>query len=135
MTAIQNTKGIGGQTSYVSQSAGSSAVTSSSAAANPVTENAVNPAAAVQGQNVNPDQEAENVSINSEETRDAIKKALEADGGTKAVFGFHEDPHRVMIKFVDKETNKVIREIPSEKFLDYISKVWEQAGLLVDEKR
>ena len=54
---------------------------------------------------------------------------------SEAVFGFHEETNRVTIKIVDKETKKVIKELPPEKTLDMIAKVWELAGLMVDEKR
>ena len=54
---------------------------------------------------------------------------------TEAVFGIHDETNRVTIKLVDKDTKKVIREIPPEKTLDMIAKVWELAGILVDEKR
>jgi flagellar protein FlaG len=40
-----------------------------------------------------------------------------------------------MIKIVDRDSKKVIKELPPEKTLDMIAKVWELAGLLVDEKR
>jgi len=36
---------------------------------------------------------------------------------------------------VDKKSKEVIKEYPPEKTLDMIAKVWELAGLLVDEKR
>jgi flagellar protein FlaG len=36
---------------------------------------------------------------------------------------------------VDNDTKEIIREIPPEKTLDMISKMWELAGLVVDEKR
>ncbi|MCR4832571.1 MAG: flagellar protein FlaG [Butyrivibrio sp.] len=54
---------------------------------------------------------------------------------SEAVFGIHEETNRVTIKIVDKESKKVIKELPPEKTLDMIAKVWEMAGLLVDEKR
>lgn len=54
---------------------------------------------------------------------------------SEAVFGIHEDTNRVTIKIVDKETKKVIKELPPEKTLDMIAKAWELAGLLVDERR
>jgi len=41
----------------------------------------------------------------------------------------------VTIKVFDKETEEIIREIPPEKTLEMIEKMWELAGLLVDEKR
>ncbi len=54
---------------------------------------------------------------------------------SNAIFGIHEETNRVMIKIVDRETKKVIKELPPEKTLDMISKIWEMAGLMVDEKR
>lgn len=53
----------------------------------------------------------------------------------EAVFGVHEKTNRVTIKIVDKDTKEVIKEFPPEKTLDMIAKVWEMAGILVDEKR
>ena len=40
-----------------------------------------------------------------------------------------------IVKIIDKDTKKVLKEIPPEKTLDMIAKVWELAGLMVDEKR
>lgn len=53
----------------------------------------------------------------------------------EAVFGVHEDTNRIMIKIMDKETKEVIKEFPPEKTLDMIVRIWEMAGILVDEKR
>ncbi len=53
----------------------------------------------------------------------------------KAIFGIHEATNRITIKIVDKDTREVIKELPPEKTLDMIAKVWEMAGILVDEKR
>lgn len=67
-----------------------------------------------------------------------IKKAVENINkkiNTEAVFGIHEGTNRVTIKLVDKDTKKTIKELPPEKTLDMIAKVWEMAGILVDEKR
>ena len=71
---------------------------------------------------------------------DQIKKAVEQinkklSAQSEAVFGIHEETNRVTIKIVDKETKEVIKEVPPEKTLDMIAKVWEIAGILVDEKR
>lgn len=54
---------------------------------------------------------------------------------TIAEFGYHEDTHRITIKIKDKDTDEVIKEIPSEKALEMLKKAWEIAGILVDEKR
>jgi flagellar protein FlaG len=40
-----------------------------------------------------------------------------------------------MVKVKDRESGEVIRELPPEKSLDFLAKVWEMAGLLFDEKR
>lgn len=75
------------------------------------------------------------VSITSNET---IKKAVNEINqrtNTEAIFGFHDATNRVTIKIVDKESKEVIKEYPPEETLDMIAKVWELAGILVDEKR
>ena len=70
---------------------------------------------------------------------DQIKKSVDdmnkKMSNSEAVFGIHEGTNRVTIKIVDKKTKEVIKELPPEKTLDMISKVWEMAGILVDEKR
>ena len=67
--------------------------------------------------------------------KEAISKINSAQGNAEAVFGIHEGTNRVMIKMVDKETKKVIKEVPAEETLDLIAKAWELAGIMVDEKR
>lgn len=54
---------------------------------------------------------------------------------SEAIFGVHEKTNRVTIKIVDKTTKEVLKEYPPEQTLDMIAKVWEVAGILVDEKR
>ncbi|NLL75893.1 MAG: flagellar protein FlaG [Clostridiales bacterium] len=54
---------------------------------------------------------------------------------SEAIFGIHDETNRVMIKIVDRDTKEVIREFPPEETLDMIAKVWELAGIMVDEKR
>ncbi len=54
---------------------------------------------------------------------------------TKCEFSYHEDTKRVSIKVINTDTDEVIREIPPEEALDMLSKMWEVAGILVDESR
>lgn len=54
---------------------------------------------------------------------------------TQCEFKYHEKTHRISITVRDKDTDKVIKEIPPEKTLDMIAKSLELAGILVDEKR
>ena len=74
-----------------------------------------------------------------EAENERIRKAVgelnkKLDQHTEAVFGVHEKTNRVTIKMVDKDTKKVVKEFPPDKTLDMIAKVWELAGIMVDEK-
>ena len=74
-----------------------------------------------------------------QQTNERIRKAVEQlnkkIGNSEAIFGIHEATNRVTIKIVDKDTKEVIKELPPEKTLDMIAKVWDMAGILVDERR
>ncbi len=70
-----------------------------------------------------------------EKVRKAVEALNKKMGNSEAVFGFHEDTNRVTIKIVDKSTKEVIKELPPEKTLDMIARVWEMAGILIDERR
>ena len=77
---------------------------------------------------------------NQQAQQSQIKKAVEEINKAKisnseAIFGIHEETGRVTIKIVDKQSKEVVKEFPPEKTLDMIAKVWEMAGLMVDEKR
>lgn len=68
-----------------------------------------------------------------------IKKSIseinsKLNKNTEAVFGIHDETNRVTIKIIDKDSKEILKEIPPEKTLEMIAKVWEAAGLLVDEK-
>ena len=69
--------------------------------------------------------------------KDAISKANNKIKGnkTRCEFSYNEDTKRVSIKFVDEDTQEVIKEVPPEETLEMIKKMWELAGLLVDERR
>ncbi len=80
-------------------------------------------------------QQGQNQQVTNEQIKKAVEQINKNIANTSAVFGIHEETNRVTIKIVDKETKEVIKELPPEKTLDMISKVWELAGMLVDEKR
>ncbi len=54
---------------------------------------------------------------------------------TKCAFSYDEETKRVSIKVYNAETEEIIREIPPEESLEMVEKMWELAGLIVDEKR
>ncbi|MDN5276741.1 MAG: flagellar protein FlaG [Clostridiales bacterium] len=66
----------------------------------------------------------------------AVKQANKALEGTNRRFEYsiHEQTNTIVVKVIDTETNEVIREIPPEKILNLIAKLWELAGIIVDEK-
>ena len=78
-------------------------------------------------------QAKQTISENSQ-IRKAVDEINKKAHNSEAVFGIHEATNRVTIKIVDKDTKKVLKEYPPEKTLDMIAKVWEMAGLLVDQK-
>ncbi len=78
----------------------------------------------------------EQIKADNEKVKKAISEmAKNMSSNAEAVFGIHEKTNRVTIKMVDKETKKVIKEFPPDETLDMIAKVWEIAGIMVDEKR
>ena len=54
---------------------------------------------------------------------------------TRCEYSYDEPTRRVSIKVYDKDTDKLIREVPPEKSLEALQKIWELAGIIVDEKR
>ncbi|MCZ8523606.1 MULTISPECIES: flagellar protein FlaG [Paenibacillus] len=79
----------------------------------------------------------EQISISDEQMVKALERAMKAVEGknTSLDFSIHEKTKQIMVKVLDKESGQVIREIPPEKNLDFLAKLWEMAGILVDEKR
>ena len=96
----------------------------------------VNSAQAKDGENGGQSQQQEQQpSASAEAVKKAVEEMNKKMANSVAQFGIHEETNHITIKIVDKETKKVIKELPPEKTLDMIAKVWEMAGLLVDEKR
>ncbi len=53
---------------------------------------------------------------------------------TRCEYSYDEPTKRVSIKIYDKDTDELIREVPTEESLKMLQKVWELAGIIVDEK-
>lgn len=64
------------------------------------------------------------------ETNSKIKMS-----NTQLQYSVDKETQRISIKIIDKDTDKVIREVPPEETLEAIKKIWEIAGIMVDEKR
>ena len=76
------------------------------------------------------------MSISEQQLIEAIEKANKALKGADKRFEFsiHEGTKEIMVKVINDETDEIIREIPPEKILDMVAKMWEMAGILVDRK-
>lgn len=127
---IEGLSSAGGQ-SYVAPEVKSTASTQEN-----VSE--VNVAVAVQMENFSsqPQDGAQHRNAPSEST---VKQAVsdinkKINPNTIARYGYHEETNRVTIKIVDKDSDKVIKEFPAEETLDMIAKVWELAGVFLDER-
>lgn len=79
----------------------------------------------------------ENKPISERSVIEAIEKAnkVTLNHNTRAEFAVHEVTKDIMIKIIDTDKNEVIREFPPKKFLDLIAKLWDLAGIVVDERR
>lgn len=79
----------------------------------------------------------EEFTISEKQLIQAIEKAIQSMQGerTHLQFSVHEETKQIMVKVINSESNEIIREIPPEKSLDFLAKIWERAGLIVDEKR
>lgn len=71
----------------------------------------------------------------NKQLKSAVNEINRQMKNSEAIFGIHEKTNRVTIKIIDKSTKEVLKEYPPEQTLDMIAKVWEIAGILVDEKR
>lgn len=82
-------------------------------------------------------QDKNELSVSEKAVIEAIEKANKAIFSSNRVleFSIHEKTKEIMVKVVDSETKEIIREIPPEKVLDMVAKLWEMAGILVDERR
>lgn len=78
------------------------------------------------------DQKEEKEQNIKEKAKEVNKKI---NRNTIAEFGYNEPTNRFTIKIKDKDTQEIIKEIPSEEALKLLEKAWEIAGILVDEKR
>lgn len=85
--------------------------------------------------NANNGEQPKEQTTSQKQLRDAVDQMRKNLTNEEAVFGFHDGTNRVTIKIVDKKTKEVIKELPPEKTLDMIARVWDMAGILVDEKR
>ena len=81
--------------------------------------------------------QGENFTLGEEQFIKTIEKAIKAMQGPFTTFevSIHEKTKQIMVKVIDKETGDIIREIPPEKNLDFVAKLMEMAGIIIDERK
>ena len=141
---IETLKGITGESSYQGQSAATSKMVAKSAGTNADESEVASQSVVFSGT------DSQNTQVNGYNGEKQQEKQMEESSSIKttakdinklinnntvAEFGYHEATHKITIKIKDKDTDKVIKEIPSEKALEMLEKAWELAGILFDEKR
>ena len=68
-------------------------------------------------------------------TIDSAISAINAQmSKTRCAYAYDEVTKRITIKVYDDETDELIREVPPEKSLDILKRVWERIGIMMDEK-
>jgi flagellar protein FlaG len=50
-------------------------------------------------------------------------------------FVIHEETERIMVQVIDRDEDKIIREIPPEKILNIVAQIQNILGLFVDTRR
>lgn len=70
----------------------------------------------------------------SQEMLDELANDIEILHSIGLSFSRHEDSGRTMVSVMNRDTDEVIRQIPSEDLLDMAVRMEEMVGLLFDEK-
>ena len=64
-----------------------------------------------------------------------INKKLAQVSSNEMSYSYHKPTRSVAVTVFNSQTKEVVREIPPQKALDALAKMWELAGIIVDEKR
>ncbi|ARK32079.1 flagellar protein FlaG [Halalkalibacter krulwichiae] len=73
-------------------------------------------------------------------SKEALRRQVESmnellkSNMTSVKFNMHDELNRSYIQLVSKDNDEIIREIPSEEFLNMVASMLKHAGLLIDKK-
>jgi flagellar protein FlaG len=81
-----------------------------------------------------PERKAEPEIEVSQDVLDAVQHDIRMMRDVGLHFSVHETTGRTVVRVVDKETEKLIREIPPEEFLNLAAKLEEMIGIIFDKK-
>lgn len=78
-----------------------------------------------------------NDKLHNQEIHDAMDKMNKTIQifNKRLKFSFHEEAQRFVVQIIDTQTDKVVREIPAKEVLNFISKLHQSLGVLIDKKR
>ena len=67
---------------------------------------------------------------------DAVQESMDMiqEKSTHLLFSVHEQTEQVMVRVTNQNSGEVIREIPSQEFLDLAAKFEQMVGLMFDMK-
>ena len=68
----------------------------------------------------------------SQEFLNELEKDIKLIHNIRLKFSLHGATGRIMVKVINRDTGKTIREVPSEKILDIAAKLDEITGILSD---
>ena len=74
------------------------------------------------------------VSNSTEQAVEKLEKTISEIKHNKLEFSIHEETGRTVVKIVDQDTGKVIKQLPPEELLDLAAKLEEMSGVLFDKK-
>lgn len=76
------------------------------------------------------------LNLSNQFQKEKLEKVFKTLAGPETILDInvHEKTHRIMVKVLDKETGKVIREVPPEKLVDLVATMMEISGIIVDKK-
>ena len=82
------------------------------------------------------DRESTTAGISENQISEAVRRANRSLEWAKRHFeySFHDKTNTFVVRVYDSESDELIREIPPERILDLVARLWEIAGLIVDER-
>ena len=82
------------------------------------------------------DREVTTADISENQISEAVRRANRSLEWAKRHFEYsvHEKTNTFVVRVYDSESDELIREIPPERILDLVARLWELAGIIIDER-
>jgi len=82
------------------------------------------------------DRASASAEVSETQISEAVRRANRSLEWAKRHFeySFHDKTNTFVVRVYDSESEELIREIPPERILDLVARLWEIAGLIVDER-